>query len=91
MSFENANTLKLRKPTDAPMPKPVSGARVSDALLEPSEIQDLADRLPDLLSASAGLGLKFRVGVELSEDAPAEARDELNKVLGEVSDRLRTS
>ncbi len=90
-SYENANTLKLRKPTEAPTPQPVSGARISDALLEPSEIQDLADRLPDLLSASAGLGLKFRVGVELSEDAPAEARDELNKVLGEVSDRLRTS
>ena len=88
-SSEDAAVLKLRRPADAQTPGPSPDPRVADALLEANEVQDLADRLPDLLSASAGCGLKFRVRVELGEDAPAEARDELNEVLGEISDDLK--
>ncbi len=86
---ENAAALKLRRTTDAQTPEPSPDVRVGAALLEANELQDLADRLPDLLSASAGCGLKFRVRVELGEDAPAEARSELNELLREVSDDLK--
>ena len=87
VSAERADSLKLRRPKDAPEtpPKPP----VSQALLEPDRIQDLAERLPELLSVGAGWGLKFRVGVVLGEEAPSEAREALNNVLTQVSEDLR--
>ncbi len=82
---ENAGGLKLQRPEDAPAPDPLASPRTSEALLEPDEVQDLAERLPELLSAGAGWGLRFRVGVVLSEEAPNEAREEVDRLLGEVS------
>ncbi len=86
---EHAGSLKLRRPKDAPPPKPSPEPRVAQALLEPDGLQDLAERLPELLSAGAGWGLKFRVGVVLGEDAPEEAREALNAVLKQVSEDMK--
>ena len=88
-SYAEASTLKLRRPAESPTPEPEPVPRIAEAVLEPAEIQDLADRIPDILNVSAGWELKFRVGVVLSEDAPEEARDELTSLLREVSDDLK--
>ena len=86
---ERAGSLKLRRPTDAPATEPAPAPPAAQALLAPDELQDLAERLPELLSAGAGCGLEFRVGVVLDEDAPEEAREGLNEVLKQVSEDLR--
>lgn len=86
---EHAGSLKLGRPKDAPPPEPRSEPRVARALLEPDRLQDLAERLPELLSAAPGWGLRFRVGLVLVEDAPDEAREALNDVLKQVSEDLK--
>ncbi len=86
---EHASSLTLRRPRDTPEPQPSPQPRVVHALLEPDGLQDLAERLPELLSVGAGWGLQFRVGVVLGEDAPDEAREALNDVLKQVSEDLK--
>jgi hypothetical protein len=86
---EHAGSLKLGRPKDSPATEPPPEPRVAQALLEPDGLQDLAERLPELLSAGAGSGLKFRVGVVLGDDASEEARDALNDVLKQVSEDLK--
>ncbi len=88
---EHAGSLTLGRPKDtsAPTPEPQPEPRAAQVLLEPDRIQDLAERLPELLSAGAGWGLQFRVGVVLGEDAPDEAREALNDVLKQVSEDLK--
>ena len=49
-------------------------------LLEGHQIQDLAEFLPELMEASAGHQLKFRVQVVL-EDAPPEIRDKVDQLI----------
>ena len=86
---EHASSLTLRLPRDTPEPQPSPQPRVVHALLEPDGLQDLAERLPELLSVGAGWGLQFRVGVVLGEDVPDEAREALNDVLKQVSEDLK--
>lgn len=86
---EDAGSLKLRRPKDASPPESPPEPPVAQALLEPDVLQDLAEHLPELLSASAGWVLRFRVGVVLGEDAPDDAREALNEVLKQVSERLK--
>ena len=86
---EHASSLTLRRPRDTPEPQPSPQPRVVHALLEPDRLQDLAERLPELLSVGAGWGLQFRVGVVLGEDVPDEAREVLNDVLKQVSEDLK--
>ena len=86
---EHAGSLKLGRPKDTPAPEPQPEPRVAQALLEPDGLQDLAERVPELLSAGAGSGLRFRVGVVLGDDASEEAREALNDVLKQVSEDLR--
>jgi hypothetical protein len=64
---------------------------VAHAELEPSEIQDLADILPNLLELKAKFNtpLKFRVQIELGdgkEKPPEEAAREINKLLKALKD-----
>ena len=49
--------------------------------LEGHQIQDLADIVPDLIEASAGYQLKFRVQVVL-DDAPDEVRVKVEQLIG---------
>ncbi len=86
---EHAGSLTLGRPKDAPEPEPQPEPRAAQVLLEPDRLQDLAERLPELLSVGAGWELQFRVGVVLGEDAPNETREALNDVLKQVSERLK--
>lgn len=76
------------------MPRPVPyGAYTAEAELRPAEIQNLADVIGDLIKATAGLSLSFRVQIELSGDGGqpvSEDRAEaVNQVLAEVSSDIQ--
>jgi len=67
------------------------GTRVVRFQLEPDQIQDLAEKLPDLLHAAAGLELRLRLRVELGGDSapPNDKLAEIQRLLEEISRDLR--
>ncbi len=71
-------------------PRP-RGLLIAEAVLEAHGIQELAERISDILTAAVGNDLKFSVRVEFGgETAPdSEAVEKINKLLSEVSDKLR--
>jgi hypothetical protein len=89
-----ANSVRLRIPTEAPPPPPPSpppGVLVAEAYLEPSQIQDLADQIPEITRTAAGQDLKYHVRLELKEDekTTADVVKQLNELLKDVSDKLK--
>ncbi len=95
--YPEARNVKLRLPVAQPPslgPQPPSvtrpGVLVAEAELRTSQIQDLADQIPHITRAAAGLDLKFRLRVELggstqpSEDVVAK----INDLLREISESL---
>lgn len=96
--FAGAQAVKLRVPSAQPPKPPVvvppvvkPGVLVAEAELRSVQIQDLAEAIGDLLSAVVGYDLKFRLAVELSgtDRPPADVVEKANRVLGEVSEKLR--
>ena len=73
---------------DRPVPK---GTRTGAADLEPNELQDLVDALPEVIKAAAGVPLRFHVRVTLGDggDVPAESVTSLNALLEGVKPDLR--
>ena len=67
-------------------PTPAAGA-----VLEGAQIQDLAEQIPKLLSASAGADLRFHVRVVLDGDLPHGDRNAVDQLLAEVSTDLKAS
>ncbi len=87
--YGDAQWIKIRVPKFAPPPPlppplPSSDVYVAEADLQPSQIQDLAEVMGDLLSAAAGNDLKFHVRIELNGKTPEKVRSEINKLLGEI-------
>ena len=67
-AYRDAGRLVLERPPQDPGPAPEPAAPSSPATdLEGHQVQDLADLVPDLIEASAGYQLKFRVQVVLDE------------------------
>ena len=67
---------------------------VANAELEPSEIQDLGDAMPQLLDikAKTNVPVKFHVRVELGDGddlPPQEVVDQVNELLAELKDDFR--
>lgn len=84
---ENANLwLRVRKKSP-PKPQPPNETKV--AVLEGSQIQDLAELIPSLLKASVGSELRFRVLAEIVGDHSKEAHDEVDRLLKTVSHDLK--
>ena len=87
-AYRDAGRLVLeRPPQDAgpgPGPDPVTQPPPATNI-EGHQVQDLADLVPDLIEASAGYQLKFRVQVVL-DDAPDEVR---TKVAQLIDSRLK--
>lgn len=69
--------------TFAPTPPEPSAP---STLLEGHQIQDLAELLPELMEASAGHQLKFRVQA-VPDDAPSEVRAKVDQL---IDDRLNS-
>ena len=78
--FDTAGSWRLRAPETVGPPAPAPQAAAVE--LEAHQVQDLAELVPQLLEASAGHGLRFRVGVALDASAPAHARQKVDELLG---------
>ena len=73
-AYRDAGRLMLERPsTDAGPESPPAPAFQPTAELEGHRIQDLADLVPELMEASAGYQLKFRIQMML-DDAPEDVR-----------------
>lgn len=94
--ISGAKNVKLRVPAvlplpPAPPPAARAGVKVAAAELRPSEIQDLADVIGELLSAAVGYDLGFYLRVELKGNAqvPASVVERVNQILAGVNAELR--
>lgn len=67
------------------------GARVAEAVLQPSQIQDLADQIGEIAKAAVGLNPKFKLTIELDESGQAskETIARINQLLEDISDDLK--
>jgi hypothetical protein len=93
--FPSAQFVVLRLPESAPPPPPPppKGVLVAEADLEPSQVQDLGDIVPELLEikAKANVPIRFRVRVEMGDEEtppPEGAAEEANAVLKKVQEGL---
>ena len=77
--FRDAGQVVLVRPLQTFDPTPPEPSPPA-ALLEGHQIQDLAELLPELMEASAGHQLKFRVQIVL-EDAPPEIRTKVDQLI----------
>ena len=86
--YEQAGNLLVERPstatpdTEHPVDPPV--ALAAEFELDPAQVQDLADRVSDLQTASAGYTLRFRLTPALNEDTPAEVRAAVDRLLNEI-------
>ena len=86
--YEEAGSLVLERPVDESQRYTVTPA-TRGAVLDGAQIQDLADQIPQLLAASAGADLRFRVQVDLAGELSRENRAVLDELLVEISEDLR--
>jgi hypothetical protein len=95
--YPGAQNVRLKvpigEPPPPPPPTPPPGVLVAEAELRPSEIQDLADALGEIISAAAGYDLAFHLRIELSGESPPpeEIYDKLNKSLEDISPGFKFS
>lgn len=77
---------------ETPKPRP-EGALMAEAALLANEIQDLAEQIPEILTATVGRELKFRLRVELGGEPPPDsgAVERINELLAQVSEELKLS
>ncbi len=91
--FTGAHTVNLRLPKEKPPPPPPPpppDVLVAEAYLEPNQIQDLSDQIPDLTKTAAGQDLKYHVRIEFKGDENKdEIAKQINKLLKDVSDKLQ--
>ena len=86
--YVRAGTWRLRLPKSKTAPPPPAPAAQCE--VDSLQVQDLADSIPALLEASAGHGLRFRVGVALDAKTPAAARRQVDEILGKVAAGLKS-
>ena len=95
-----ASAVTLKQPetrTDPPGSQPGEkveeqpGVYTSSAQLDPADLQDLIDVLPEIVKAAAGVRLQFRLSVILGDgqEVAPDTVESLNALLEEVSDHLR--
>ena len=89
--WSGAALVRLRLPDEVPpQPPPPVGGKYAEAVLEPAEIQDLAEGLAEIVKVGAGLDLRFVLRVQMADGAFApEQVAQLNELLEKVSTKLR--
>jgi len=89
--YGDAQWIKVCVPKFPPPPPPPptpAGEWVAEADLQPSQIQDLAEVMGNLLGAAAGSEIKFHLRVELDKNATTDTTSKLNEVLQQVAKQL---
>lgn len=69
--------------------KPPPPRRHTPAVLDTGQVQDLADRIPDLLASVGAAELRFGVSVSAVGELPDEARGKVDEILGDVAEGLK--
>ena len=94
--YGNSQNLKLRIPSrphtsEIREKQTPSGILSAEAALEIYEVQDLAERIHEIVAESAGNNLRINVRIELGgEDRPEpEVVNTVNKLLSSISEELR--
>lgn len=87
--YPSAGAVKIQL-TAVPPPPPPDGVLVAEATLQPNEIQDLAENVPEIRKATAGLNVSFHLRVEVrAKPRPSpEVIDLINRLLKEVKKDL---
>ncbi|MBI4277871.1 MAG: hypothetical protein HY660_05395, partial [Armatimonadetes bacterium] len=87
-----AQAIKVRIPTEAPVPKIISlkDKLAAEAYLGPGQLQDFVEMIADILRAAAGHDPKFRIRIELTgaPEPPGEVIARVNQLLHKVSKDL---
>ena len=88
--YGGAQYVKVRAPKDQPPPPPLppSGAHIANAELSPSQIQDLAETIGDVINAAAGHDITFMLKVEMGKETPAQVVEKVSEKLMEVNEGL---
>ncbi len=93
--FAAAQNVKLRIPASSKPAEVPFALRpdfmVAEAELRPSEIQDLAEQLPEIRKAAGAADLKFRLRLELDGRGTSPSQDivaKLNDLLAKISKAL---
>ena len=89
-AYEEAGNLLLERPVEESQRYTVKPT-TTGAALDGAQIQDLADQIPQLLSASAGADLRFHVRVTVTGELSPADRGVVDELLAEVSDDLRAA
>ena len=87
--YGGAQYVKVRVPDEAPpppSPTPPPGAHIAGAELSPSQIQDLAEIIGDVIKAAAGHDIRFTLRVEMGNGTPAEVVEKVSEQLREVDE-----
>ena len=86
--FDRAGAWRLRLPEGgtAAVPQPQAAELEVDGF----QVQNLAELVPKLLAASAGYGLRFRIGVALEANAPESVRRQVDDMLKETVPNLKS-
>ena len=95
--YAGAGSVRLRAPSEAPPPPPPPppppkpGVFMAEAELTPAQMQDLAEVLPDLMTAAAGCGLKFRVRIEVggAKTPDGETVERMTQTLSKIQGGLK--
>ena len=90
---DDAGQVRLTRPPKTPVapPLPTPLPVGVEAELEDSELQDLAERVGEIRSAAAGHELRFLLRATVAPGTPQAVRDEVNRLLAEISDDLKAT
>lgn len=87
-TYDQAAQVVLEKPRVGKKPTH-SSVKHAPATLDVGQVQDLADRVPDLLGAVGAAELRFEVSVSTTGELADEAREKINEILAEVAEDLK--
>ena len=88
-TYDQAHKVVLKKPKAGPKPTPPTPETPAAVTLDFTQMQDLAERAPDLLQAIGAAELRFGVLVSASGEVADEAREKVNMILAKVSPGLK--
>lgn len=86
--YPAAGKVVLRPRSETPPPPPLLDVLVASAVLQPAEIQDLADQIGEISNAAVGYDLKIGVRIEVETGGnrpPQEIIARINAKLGKVT------
>ena len=82
--WDQAGTVVLERPSGQTVPPEIRQPPAVGTVLDGPQVQDLADKVPEMMAASPAVELRFHVRVEATGDLPADERRALDALLAEV-------